>query len=167
MFTIVANGKSVYLGKKLPNEYIYSKTTEKLGKERRLAKQKAAPGIGEMIEIASNERWEAPVHKNRHFLDAKYGFYKYATRFAVIDRNGEYETYDAELVIRHDADGKLYLYDIQGIKKIPPRSGFRSIRANQICSPERAKRPLTVLLIIVYPKQTKMTRDFHLKILKV
>ncbi|MDO4485724.1 MAG: hypothetical protein Q4C46_03915 [Bacillota bacterium] len=30
---------------------------------------------------------------------------------------GEYEIYDAELVISHDAGGKLYLYDIQEIKK--------------------------------------------------
>ncbi len=117
MFTMIENGKHVYIGKDLPNEYTHSKTTERLGKERRFAKQKAAPGIGEMVEIATNERWESPVHKEKHAIDAKYGFYKYDTRFAVNGREGEYEIYDAELVIRHDEDGKLYLYDVQGIKK--------------------------------------------------
>lgn len=117
MFTMIENGKNVYLGKDLPNEYNHSKTTERLGKEKRFAKQKATPGIGEMVEIATNERWESPVHKEKHKVDAKYGFYKYDTRFAVKDRSGDYEVYDAELVIRHDADGKLYLYDVQGIKK--------------------------------------------------
>ena len=114
---MIENGKHVYIGKDLPNEYTHSKTTERLGKERRFAKQKAAPGIGEMVEIATNERWESPVHKEKHAIDAKYGFYKYDTRFAVNGREGEYEIYDAELVIRHDEDGKLYLYDVQGIKK--------------------------------------------------
>lgn len=117
MFTIIENGKRVYLGKDLPNEYNYSRTTKKLGRDRRYAKQKAAPGIGEMIEIATNERWETPVHKEKHEVDAKYGFYKYDTRFAVQGRDGEYEVYDAEIVVRHNEDGKLYLYDIQGIKK--------------------------------------------------
>lgn len=117
MFTMIENGKNVYLGKDLPNEYNHSKTTERLGKEKRFAKQKATPGIGEMVEIATNERWESPVHKEKHKVDAKYGFYKYDTRFAVKDRSGDYEVYDAELVIRHDADSKLYLYDVQGIKK--------------------------------------------------
>lgn len=117
MFTMIENGKNVYLGKDLPNEYNYSRTTKNLGRDRRFVKQKATPGIGEMVEIATNERWESPVHKEKHENDAKYGFYKYDTRFAVRDRSGEYEIYDAELVVRHNEDGKLYLYDVQGIKK--------------------------------------------------
>lgn len=117
MFTMIENGKNVYLGKDLPKEYSYSRTTKNLGRDRRFVKQKATPGIGEMVEIATNERWESPVHKEKHENDAKYGFYKYDTRFAVRDRSGEYEIYDAELVVRHNEDGKLYLYDVQGIKK--------------------------------------------------
>lgn len=117
MFTMIENGKNVYLGKDLPKEYNYSRTTKNLGRDRRFVKQKATPGIGEMVEIATNERWESPVHKEKHENDAKYGFYKYDTRFAVRDRSGEYEIYDAELVVRHNEDGKLYLYDVQGIKK--------------------------------------------------
>ena len=117
MFTMIENGKNVYLGKDLPKEYSYSRTTKNLGRDRRFVKQKATPGIGEMVEIATNERWESPVHKEKHENDAKYGFYKYDTRFAVRDRSGEDEIYDAELVVRHNEDGKLYLYDVQGIKK--------------------------------------------------
>lgn len=123
----------------MPNEYIYSKSTEKLGKERRFAKQKAVVGIGEMIEIAVNERRELPIHKEKNKTDA---------RFAVRERDGDHSVYAVELDIRHDNDGRLYLYDIQGVKKKPPRSGFRSIRANQIYFPKKVKRSLTVPLTI-------------------
>ncbi len=155
VFTIIENGKNVYLGKDLPNEYIYSRTTKNLGRERRFAKQKAVSGIGEMIEIATNERWEDAKHKEKHKADAKYGFYKYDTRFAVKGANGEYEMYNAELLVRHAEDGKLYLYDVQGIKKKPLRPGFCSMRATQPCSPRRAGGPTTVFLITEYQKRAK------------
>ena len=50
--------------------------------------------------------------KEKHAIDAKYGWYKYVTRFQIGDA-----VYNADLLIRNDADGKKYLYDIQGIKK--------------------------------------------------
>ena len=56
VFTIIENGKNVYLGKDLSNEYIYSRTTKNLDRERHFVKHKAVSGIGKMIEIATNER---------------------------------------------------------------------------------------------------------------
>ena len=56
VFTIIENGKNVYLGKDLSNEYIYSRTTKNLDRERHFVKHKAVSSIGKMIEIATNER---------------------------------------------------------------------------------------------------------------
>ena len=56
VFTIIENGKNVYLGKDLSNEYIYSRTTKNLDRERHFVKHKAVSGIGKMIENATNER---------------------------------------------------------------------------------------------------------------
>ena len=61
-------------------------------------------------------------HKDKHNSKAKYGWYRYDTRFAIpkYDNDGELEGYNifkGRLVIRHARDGKLYLYDILRIKK--------------------------------------------------
>lgn len=58
----------------------------------------------------------------KHNRNAAKGWYRYNSRFAlpVYDENGEVERYNvfhASMLIRHDADGKLYLYDIMDIKK--------------------------------------------------
>lgn len=124
MFTIIENGKKIYLGKDLPEKYNRSQSNKRLDRERRFAKQKAAVGVGEMIEIASGEHWEKPVNEEKHKKDAKYGFYKYDTRFAVKVYADDHDIYNAELVVRHDADGELYLYDIQGIKKDTAKIGL-------------------------------------------
>ncbi len=49
--------------------------------------------------------------------DAKFGWYRYYAKFAlpVFDNNGESERYNAFCVlmaVRHNQDGKVYLYDI-------------------------------------------------------
>ena len=54
--------------------------------------------------------------------NAKYGWYRYASRFAlpVYNETGEIERYNvfhASLIVRHSEDKKLYLYDILDIKK--------------------------------------------------
>jgi hypothetical protein len=50
-------------------------------------------------------------------MDAKYGWYKYESRFAlpVFASDGEVERYNVfhvAMILRHDKDGKKYLYDI-------------------------------------------------------
>ena len=54
--------------------------------------------------------------------DAKYGWYSYDSRFAlpVFGDDGEIERYNVfnvAMLVRHDEDGKYYLYDIMNIKK--------------------------------------------------
>ena len=61
-------------------------------------------------------------YKDKHNSKAKYGWYRYDTRFAIpkYDNDGElagYNIFKGRLVIRHAQDGKLYLYDVIDIKK--------------------------------------------------
>lgn len=109
---LIESGQKVYFGKDLPGEYAYSKSAKNLSEERLTAKGHAAQNLNEMIEIATGRQWEKAKHSGKHATDAKYGFYKYDTRFKV----GR-DFYDAQLLIRNDADGKKYLYDVLGIKK--------------------------------------------------
>ena len=61
-------------------------------------------------------------YKEKHSTDAKYGWYRYDSRFAlpVYKENGEvkgYNVFNVIMVVRHAQDGKLYLYDLVNIKK--------------------------------------------------
>ena len=81
----------------------------------------AATGIPEMIEIAVGKHFREN-HEDKHKRDAKNGWYRYDSRFAlpVYDDKGELERYNvfhASMLVRHSNDGKLYLYDVIDIKK--------------------------------------------------
>ena len=122
-YTIFESGQKVYIGEDLPGEYTQSKYTQNILKHRLKilkAKNQASQNLGEMIEIATNRKWEKAIHSNNK--DAKYGFYRYTTRFAIptYDSNQKVtgaNIYQAELLIRNASDGKKYLYDIVSIKK--------------------------------------------------
>ena len=123
VFTIIESGQKVYIGEDLPDEYTQSKYTTFLknrDKKGLRAKNKAIGGFGDMIEIATNRRWEKTRHTQTK--DAKYGMYRYDSKFAfpVMDQNGKVKNvyaYDVELLIRNASDGKKYLYDIVDIKE--------------------------------------------------
>jgi hypothetical protein len=112
--SIIESGQKVYLGEDLPDEYAHSKNTQRLSKGNMLAKGRAATGIKEIIENASNRTWTKNL-KEKHNTDAKYGFYKYDTTFS-FDYNGKEKIYTGKVLIRNDANGKKYLYDILDIK---------------------------------------------------
>lgn len=122
-YKIIESGQRVYIGKDLPGEYTQSKYTQKILKNNPnivKAKNRAVGNLGEMIEIATNRRWEKTGHI--HNKDAKYGIYRYDTRFGFAVKNSKQEVvganvYTAELVICNASDGKKYLYDIVKIKK--------------------------------------------------
>ena len=117
VYTIIESGSKVYPAKKLPDEYLYSKFSQSLAKYNRSkyhAKLRFVPGIGEMVEIATNRRWEKTKHT--HNKNAKYGIYRYDTRIAFQGGNGP-KAYMAELIILNADDGRKYLYDVVGIKK--------------------------------------------------
>ncbi len=116
-YIIIESGKKVYIGKDLPGEYTQSNYKKHLlhyNKNLLTAKNKAATVLGEMIEIATNRRWEKTEHTNNK--DAKYGFYRYDSVFA-FELKEKIKAYSVELVIRNASDGKKYLYDISRIKE--------------------------------------------------
>lgn len=120
-FQIVETGDVIYIGKDLPYEYAGSEYTAALKGGLAKAKANAAQGIPELVRIARNKRHRENL-KKKHKKDAKRGWYRYDTRFAlpIYDNGGElvrYNIFNAELLVRHDADGQLYLYDIINIKK--------------------------------------------------
>jgi DNA-binding helix-turn-helix protein len=123
VYTILESGQKVYIGEELPKEYTQSKYTQTIlrrNKSLLQAKNRAVSGMGEMIEIATNRRWEKTRHTQSK--DAKYGMYRYDTSFGfpVLDDKGNVvraNVYNAELIIRNASDGKKYLYDIIDIKK--------------------------------------------------
>ena len=111
----------VYIGADLPEEYAHSNYTNTLKGANAKAKANAAQGIPEMIEIATNKAHKENF-KEKHKRDAKYGWYRYDSRFAlpVFDEEGEikyYNVFKVIMVVRHAEDGKMYLYDIMNIKK--------------------------------------------------
>lgn len=66
--------------------------------------------------------WDDKDYGEKHKSRAQKGRYRYDTRFAmpVINENGKIEKYNvfrAVLIVRIAADGRMYLYDIQNIKK--------------------------------------------------
>ena len=121
VYSIVETCDSIYVGKDLPDEYTGSEYTESLRGTNAKAKANASQGIQELLMIASEKHFRENT-SNKHKRDAKYGWYRYDSRFAlpVYGELGEVERYNvfhASMLIRHAADGKMYLYDIIDIKK--------------------------------------------------
>ena len=120
-YTIAETDEVIYIGSDLPDEYTNSNYTKKLKGASAKAKANATQGIPEMIEIATNKEYEEN-RKAKHNKDARFGWYRYESRFAlpVFDENGEIERYNifhVLMLMRHSHNGKLYMYDIIDIKK--------------------------------------------------
>ena len=125
-YSIAEDQDLIYIGTELPGEYVGSTYTKKLKGTNAKAKANAVQGLPEMIEIATNGVFEENK-KNKHVRDAKNGWYRYDTRFAlpIYGEDGEVERYNifkARLLIRHASSGKKYLYDILEIKKETSKS---------------------------------------------
>ena len=121
IYSIAEDNEIIYIGSELPSEYAGSVYTKKLKGTAAKAKANAAQAIPEMIEIASNGIFEEN-RKSKHGRDAKNGWYRYDTRFAlpVYGDDGNVERYNifrGRILIRHASSGKKYLYDILEIKK--------------------------------------------------
>ena len=121
VYTIMDTKDMVYIGKDLPDEYTHSNYTNILKGANVKAKANATQGLPEMLLIANEKEYEEN-RKVKHSKDAKYGWYRYDSYFAipVHASDGEvdyYNVFHASLLIRHSEDGKKYLYDIIDIKK--------------------------------------------------
>ena len=135
IYTIIESGQKVYLGKDLPGEYAYSKSTQSLPISNKLAKGIAGYDLQEIIENVANRKWEKSKHSS-HNKDAKYGFYKYDTTFS-FDYNGSEKIYTGVVLIRNDANGKKYLYDILNIKPQKKSVNLPSVASNSKMSSAR------------------------------
>lgn len=119
--TILVDAQPVYIGKDLPGEYRSSEYTKSMEAKLRPVKMQAATNLDEMLLLAENGEWRENV-KDKHKSDAQNGWYRYDARFAVPIMNEKkavdhYTVYGGTLLIRNDADGKSYLYDLVDIKK--------------------------------------------------
>lgn len=121
VYEIMDSAEAVYIGSDFADEYSGSKDTARLKGALAKAKANAAQGIPELIEAASNKRHKENLNP-KHQKNARFGWYRYDSRFGlpVYGDNGEVERYNifhVEMLIRHGADGKCYLYDVVNIKK--------------------------------------------------
>lgn len=118
---ILDTNELIYIGSDFPDEYSHSKDTKVLRGPNEYAKANASVAIRELIQIAANKTF-SENKKSKHNSKAKYGWYRYDTRFAVPKYNNDggltgYNIFKGRMVIRHAQDNKLYLYDILRIKK--------------------------------------------------
>ena len=120
-YEIAETAERIYIGKDFPDEFAHGNDKTVLKKANLKAKANASQVVGELIEIAHNKS-ETPDFEEKHGCKAKYGWYRYDTRLAlpVYDDSGEivwYNIYKLRMLVRHDADNKLYLYDFLRTKK--------------------------------------------------
>ncbi len=125
-YYISEDDEVIFIGTEFPGEYAGSIYTKSLKGANAKAKANAVQVLPEMIKIASNGIFENN-RKEKHSRDAKNGWYRYDTRFAVpiyndIGNIDRYNIFKARLLIRHASSGKKYLYDIMEIKKETSKS---------------------------------------------
>lgn len=111
----------VYIGKDFPKEFSHSKYTRSLVKSSAKTKANIITAIPELVEVANNKSYKANKEK-RHYRDAKTGWYRFYTRFALpsydnLGNINSYKIYKAMLIVRSNGDGKLFLYDVIQILK--------------------------------------------------
>ena len=147
--TILMDAQPVYIGKDLPGEYRGSEYTKGMEAKLRSVKMQAATNLDEMLLLAENGEWHENI-KEKHKVDAKNGWYRYSTQFAVpvldIKKTVDhYTVYSGTLLIRNDADGKSYLYDLLGIKKekVISTSSFSARGHSEVLAPKPSQAQYT------------------------
>jgi hypothetical protein len=140
--TILMDAQPVYVGKDLPGEYRSSEYSKKLRKAMREVKMQAATNLDEMLLLAENGEWRENV-KPKHVKDAMNGWYRYDTEFAIPILNAKkavdhYTVYGGTLLIRNDADGKSYLYDLLDVqkKKVISAASFSAETHSEVLPPK-------------------------------
>ena len=111
----------IYISKDFPDEFAHSKDTKILKGANLYAKANSSVAIRDMVSIANNKTY-TENYDSKHKDNAKYGWYRYDTRFALPKYNSDneisgYNVFKARLIVRHAEDGKMYLYDVLRTKK--------------------------------------------------
>ena len=140
--TILMDAQPVYVGKDLPGEYRSSEYTKSMLSKLRDVKMQAATNLDEMLLLAENGEWRENV-KPKHVKDARNGWYRYDTEFAIPILNAKkavdhYTVYGGTLLIRNDADGKSYLYDLLDVqkKKVISAASFSAETHSEVLPPK-------------------------------
>lgn len=120
-FEIAESSEQLYIGTDFPDEFSHSEDTKGLKGANEKGKANMVPAIKELVEIATNKK-EYPSYKGKHKSKAKFGWYRYDTRFGipVYDEDGElirYNIFSTRMLVRRDQDGRSYLYDFVRTKK--------------------------------------------------
>lgn len=120
-YTIDENDDVIYIGSDFPDEYAHSKySTKALGTIGK-AKANASQAIPELIKTATNIAFREN-RELKHSIDARFGWYRCTVHFTLPTTNdkgiitGE-NAFQGRMIIRCDANGKKYIYDIIDIKK--------------------------------------------------
>ena len=126
----------------MPGEYKSSEYTKTMKPALRKIKMQAATNLDEMLLLAENGEWRENV-KPKHSKDAQNGWYRYDTQFAVPVLNAKkaidhYTVYGGTLLIRNDADGKSYLYDLLDVekKKVISAASFSAKTHSEVFAPK-------------------------------
>lgn len=120
-YEVLETSDVVYIGSDFPDELKGSIDTNRLYGGNAKAKANATQEIPLLLAHATNKRWKDNL-KEKHNIDAKCGWYRYTSRFAlpIFDNRKEiikYSIYRIEMLVRHASDGRLYLYDMVNVKK--------------------------------------------------
>lgn len=120
-FDILESAEKIFIGADFPDEFTHSNDTIGLKGANEKAKANMVTALEEVIQMATNKT-EYPDYDKKHKTKAKYGWYRYDTRFGipVYDENGKllrYNVFLTRMLVRCDADGKSYLYDFVRTKK--------------------------------------------------
>ena len=119
-YEISETSEKVYIGKDFPDEFTHGRDKTILTGSNVRAKANAAQAVGELIQIAINKA-SSPDYNMKHKEKAKDGWYRYDTRLELPvyeeDEIKRYNIYKLRMLVRHDEDGKLYLYDFLRTKK--------------------------------------------------
>ena len=120
-FEILETSEKIFIGSDFPDEFSHSKDTKGLKGANMKAKANITPAIGQLVQIATDKK-EFPDYDERHGTKAKYGWFRYNTRFGipVYDEQQNllrYNIFSTQMLVRCDEDGKLYLYDFVRTKK--------------------------------------------------
>jgi len=120
-YEIAESSERIYIGTDFPDEFCHSNDTKGLKGANKKAKANMVPVVNQLIQIATN-KMEYPDYNNKHKSKAKFGWYRYDTRFGIpiYDENEElvrYNIFTTRMLVRCDEDGSLYLYDFVRIKK--------------------------------------------------
>ena len=120
-FEIEESSEKIYIGGDFPDEFVHSNDTIHLQGANEKAKANMVTAIGDLIQIAT-KKMAYPDYVGKHKTKAKHGWYRYDTRFGIpmYDESGELKNYNiftTRMLVRCDANGKLYLYDFVRTKK--------------------------------------------------